>query len=63
MFCCIDLNNDGVISSQELHCCFPEIEEGRLNKIFREIDLDGSGFIDFGEFVCAMVSRKELFSL
>jgi Ca2+-binding EF-hand superfamily protein len=34
-----------------------------MQAIFREIDFNESGVIDFGEFVCVMTDKKELFTV
>ena len=65
-FKCLDGNNDGKISQEELVVgflpIFGDAAEEEVDKIFRQIDIDGSGFIDYSEWVIATIDKKQLFS-
>lgn len=38
------------------------INEEQINKMFKAVDLDGSGYLDYSEFVVATMNEKNLFS-
>jgi calmodulin len=56
-----DTNNDGFISSQELGTLMKKLglqpTEAELQDMINEIDYDGSGTIDFEEFI-SLINRK-----
>ena len=51
----IDRNNDNMLSIDELEAMFrekvPDIDLSEVDKLFRELDQDGSNYIDKQEFV------------
>lgn len=54
----IDVNGDGQLSKQELIEGFSHLRTGNttieeIEQIFNEIDKNGSGYIDYHEFVMA----------
>ncbi len=61
-FCSMDADGNGVISSEELVLVMRELEEdvspGHIRQLIDEVDLDGSGTIDFDEFQALMVSAR-----
>ena len=66
----IDVNNDGSISRKEFEKAADELHDSsffnfkdlKWDEIFKEIDLDGDGRIDFHEFCVAAVDHKKLLS-
>ena len=69
LFKSLDADNSGTLSRQELINGFhnlysEEIEdiEEEVDKIMRQVDIDGSGEIDYSEFVAASMNRTKLLS-
>ena len=66
VFISLDTNNDGKLSTEELlegykkHMPTKEADE-EVQRIMQQVDTDGSGFIDFTEFITATLDRKKLF--
>ena len=66
----IDVNNDGTISkdefekaSDDLHDMhFFNFKDINTDEVFKQIDLDGDGSVDFHEFCVAAVDHKKLLS-
>eukprot|EP00362_Geleiidae_sp_MMETSP1317_P002440 CAMPEP_0201282566 /NCGR_PEP_ID=MMETSP1317-20130820/6014_1 /ASSEMBLY_ACC=CAM_ASM_000770 /TAXON_ID=187299 /ORGANISM="Undescribed Undescribed, Strain Undescribed" /LENGTH=65 /DNA_ID=CAMNT_0047595675 /DNA_START=1008 /DNA_END=1205 /DNA_ORIENTATION=+ len=62
LFTALDENGDGVLSKEELlkgyqqHMSRQEAET-EVERIFQEVDTDGSGAIDFTEFITATMNR------
>jgi Ca2+-binding EF-hand superfamily protein len=61
-----DSNNDGKLDRNELRTGYSKmnkiISDEELNTIFSMIDVDGSGFIDYTEFVAASMDMKAAMS-
>ena len=63
----LDLNGDGRLSSQELLFEYkkfhPLVEaEENVSKVMKEVDINGSGFIDYSEFLMAALKQETLLS-
>jgi len=63
----MDKNNDGMLSKQEIREGYEEhfgvaIDDEELDKIFSAIDTDGSGAIDYSEFLMATMNEQQLMS-
>jgi len=62
----LDVNHDGKLSRQELvdgyRKIYGEFAEEEVDKIMRLADIDGSGEIDYSEWVMATVNKKKLIS-
>lgn len=64
----LDTNNDGMLSKEELLVGFEKIFDKtdletavqEVDKIFRKVDIDGSGYIDYSEWVVATINLKSL---
>lgn len=67
IFAAMDKNNDGMLSKQEIKEGYEEhfgvpIDDEELDKIFDAIDTDGSGAIDYSEFLMATMNEQQLMS-
>jgi calcium-dependent protein kinase len=69
VFKSLDVNNDGILSKQELMVGFRrfvpvgvEDVEAEIEKVMREVDMDLSGAVDYTEFVTATINRSKLVS-
>ena len=67
IFAAMDKNNDGMLSKEEISEGYEEqfgypIDEEELDKIFDAIDTDGSGAIDYSEFLMATMNEQQLMS-
>lgn len=69
LFKSLDTDNSGTLSRNELIQGFSnlyseEIEdiEGEVDKIMRQVDTDGSGEIDYSEFVAASLNKNKMLS-
>ena len=63
----IDVNGDGKISKEELFDQYrKQMDEGEarelVDMVMREVDSDGSGFMDYTEFLKASIDQKKLLS-
>lgn len=63
----MDLNGDGRLSKDEIRAGYNEyfgrsIGEKEINKIFEKCDADGSGGIEYSEFVVATMNEKKILS-
>jgi calcium-dependent protein kinase len=63
----IDDDNDGKLDKEELKKIYfnhygKHLTDTELNQIYDKIDIDGSGKIDYSEFVVASMNEKELLS-
>ena len=60
----LDTNNDGMLSEAELADGYEHKYGGDAKKIakqiFKRIDMDMSGYIDYSEFVVATINKKKL---
>eukprot|EP00408_Alexandrium_pacificum_P069193 CAMPEP_0171162572 /NCGR_PEP_ID=MMETSP0790-20130122/4660_1 /TAXON_ID=2925 /ORGANISM="Alexandrium catenella, Strain OF101" /LENGTH=518 /DNA_ID=CAMNT_0011627177 /DNA_START=82 /DNA_END=1635 /DNA_ORIENTATION=- len=61
-FCALDANGDGRLSLEELNDGCPELglSIGEAKDLFRELDVDGSGTIEYTEFLGAAVCKDTL---
>jgi calcium-dependent protein kinase len=67
VFVKFDTNGDGRLSREELLNGYTSIVGAdaageETEKIMRNVDTDGSGYIDYSEFITASMSRKKLLS-
>ena len=67
IFKAFDENGDGMLSKEEIKNGYEKvfgysINEEQINAMFQEVDLDGSGYLDYSEFVVATMNEKNLFS-
>lgn len=67
IFAAMDKNNDGMLSKEEISEGYEEhfgipIDDEELDKIFSAIDTDGSGAIDYSEFLMATMNEQQLMS-
>jgi calcium-dependent protein kinase len=64
VFMGIDKNNSGSIDVRELHEAYKEVyqetDEAVVESIFKNIDTDGSGKIDFTEFLVVAEKQETL---
>jgi calcium-dependent protein kinase len=63
----LDENGDGKLSKDEVLNGYEEvfgvpINEEEVDKMFKEIDIDGNGTIDYTEFVMATMNEKTILS-
>lgn len=60
----LDLNNDGMLSKDELIVGYEKLlgdeAADEVEKIFKKVDIDGSGFIDYSEWVVATINLRKL---
>lgn len=62
-----DINNDGQLSKDEINEGFKSIlgeleAKVEVERIFRDMDIDKSGYIDYNEFVIAASNRVKVFN-
>lgn len=68
IFIAMDKNADGKLSREELVKGYSHIEpsatdvEAKVDEMMRNLDIDGSGFIDYSEFIVALMDKKKLLS-
>lgn len=67
IFASMDKNNDGMLSKEEIQNGYEEhfgipIDDEELDQIFSAIDTDGSGAIDYSEFLMATMNQQQLMS-
>jgi Ca2+-binding EF-hand superfamily protein len=67
VFRAIDINNDGVLTKDEVKVGYKKVFETDLSdeeidKIFKNVDADGTGTLEYSEFVFGALGKKELLS-
>jgi len=65
VFKAFDKNGDGKLSMDEVKEGYLEhygkvISDEEVEKMFKQVDIDNSGFIDYSEFVVAAMNEKQL---
>ena len=60
----LDTNNDGMLSKYELTVgyqrIYGEAAQDVVDRVFEKVDIDGSGQIDYSEWVVATINKKNL---
>jgi calcium-dependent protein kinase len=67
VFRAMDLNGDGKLSKDEIQQGFAQyfgrsLNDREVDEMFEKVDADGSGAIDYSEFVVATMNEKSLLS-
>jgi len=67
VFKAMDLNGDGKLDKNEIKLGYKEyydkdLDDEELNDLFSKVDADGSGEIEYSEFVIATMNEKNLLS-
>jgi calcium-dependent protein kinase len=65
VFKAFDKNGDGKLSMEEVKIGYMEhygrvMSDEEIERMFRSVDTDNSGFIDYSEFVVAAMNEKQL---
>merc|ERR1712130_241379 len=60
MFKSLDSNGDGMLTSQELESGIAKagVRDADLQRLIKEMDVDGSGVIDYTEFIAVAVDAR-----
>ncbi|KAM5546365.1 hypothetical protein ABKV19_002526 [Rosa sericea] len=63
-FCLFDKDGDGCITIEELATAIKSVDQNptaeELQNMLSEVDIDGNGTIEFGEFLNVMVTKMKL---
>ncbi|XP_062004634.1 calmodulin-like protein 11 isoform X2 [Rosa rugosa] len=63
-FCLFDKDGDGCITIEELATAIKSVDQNptaeELQNMISEVDIDGNGTIEFGEFLNVMVTKMKL---
>jgi len=67
MFKTFDKNGDGRLDKKEIQEGYAKyhskmVTDEEINHIFQQIDVDGSGYIDYTEFVASAMNQTDLMS-
>jgi len=67
MFKSFDKNGDGRLDKKEIQEGYAKyhskvVTDDEINTIFQQIDVDGSGYIDYTEFVASAMNQSDLMS-
>jgi len=67
MFKSFDKNGDGRLDKKEIQEGYAKyhskvVTDEEINTIFQQIDVDGSGYIDYTEFVASAMNQSDLMS-
>ena len=65
IFKALDKNGDGKLSKEEIMDGFENIygrhvDEDEMDEMFKQMDLDGSGTIEYTEFIAASMNQKQM---
>jgi Ca2+-binding EF-hand superfamily protein len=63
VFKALDANGDGKITKEELQAGYSKslgITDEEINELMKKLDNDGSGSIDYTEFVAAAMNREKV---
>ena len=63
IFKAMDLNNDGMLSMDEIKAGYEKhfgtsVDDDEIRRMFKEIDADDSGAIDYSEFLMATMTES-----
>ena len=60
----LDTNKDGMLSKYELtvgyRLIYKEFAADEVEKVFSKVDIDGSGQIDYSEWIVATIDKQKL---
>lgn len=59
----LDVDNSGTLSRQEIQAgirVFKQVSDSEIDRIMREVDANGSGEVDYSEFIAACFNKDEL---